>query len=105
MTLENTIRSVIKVLRSCNNKTQFEGTLPWGVTSIAKCATNQKLGKIDHQGKRQERILPPRVTSCKMCDGAGYVAGHVCTQCNGTGRVVVTSEVITYIKPYEFKLQ
>lgn len=101
MNLEHTVRYVVGVLRSCKNKSQFEDTLPWGITAIAKSSKEDKSKRIDHEGKRLEKFIPPRITSCKLCGGRGQIEGDVCVQCQGSGRVVVTSEIVTYIKPFE----
>ncbi|MFR9546727.1 MAG: hypothetical protein SNJ29_14295 [Rikenellaceae bacterium] len=101
MNLESTVRYVIGVLRSCKNKTQFEDSLPWGITAIVKSTAESRVKPRDHEGKRIEKIIPPRITSCKICGGTGQLNSGICCQCNGSGRVVVTSEIITYIKPFE----
>ncbi len=101
MNLEHTVRHVVSVLRSCKDKFQFEGTLPWGITAIIKSAKGDKSKPTDHEGKRLEKIIPPRITTCKLCGGKGQIEGDVCVQCNGSGRMIVTSEIVTYIKPFE----
>lgn len=99
MTLEGTVRYVVGVLRSCNVK-QLESTMPWGVTAISKAAAISR-DKRDYEGKRLDKIIPPRITTCKICGGTGRNDGDVCSQCQGSGRVVIVSEITTYMVAYE----
>lgn len=52
---------------------------------------------------------PPRIALCRVCGGTGMVAGdepgetHTCIQCEGSGRVTVSSEMTLDIRPYKPK--
>lgn len=52
---------------------------------------------------------PPRIVLCRVCGGTGKVAGedagefHTCLQCEGSGRIIVSSEVVMDIRPYKPK--
>jgi len=37
---------------------------------------------------------------CRQCGGTGTVDGAMCSQCEGSGRVVVCSDVTTYVRPF-----
>lgn len=51
----------------------------------------------------------PKVALCRVCRGTGSVAGdeagefHTCLQCEGSGRVTVSSEAVLDIRPYKPK--
>lgn len=48
---------------------------------------------------RREKTVPPHVAVCRVC--GGKVDGCGCKQCKGSGRVIVSSEVVTYITAYD----
>lgn len=50
---------------------------------------------------RREKTVPPHVAVCRVCGGKGKVDGCGCKQCKGSGRVIVSSEVVTYITAYD----
>lgn len=103
MTLENTIRNVVKVLQSCKDNAQLSEILPWGVEAIERSATQAPAKPLlkARDGKMLERITPPRIASCRLCGATGLIEGAICRQCNGSGRVIVESEITTYIQPYK----
>ena len=49
---------------------------------------------------KRERTIPPHIVVCKVCEGKGMKNGAVCPQCKGSGRVIVSCEVTTYISAY-----
>ena len=49
---------------------------------------------------KRERTIPPHIVACKVCEGKGMKDGAVCPQCKGSGRVIVSCEVTTYISAY-----
>ena len=52
------------------------------------------------QGVKRTKTIPPHVVACKVCDGRGIVDGHICEQCKGSGRVIVTCNVVTYVMAF-----
>ena len=56
--------------------------------------------KAEPEPKRVKSI-PPHIVACKVCGGYGMKDGETCLQCNGSGRVIVSHEVTTYITAYE----
>ena len=60
---------------------------------------------------KREIIKPPKVALCRICKGTGKVAGdeegeeHTCLQCEGSGRVTVSSVATLDIRPYKPKPQ
>ena len=57
--------------------------------------------KEDGHPCRREKTVPPHVAVCRVCGGKGKVDGCGCKQCKGSGRVIVSSEVVTYITAYD----
>lgn len=49
---------------------------------------------------KRERTIPPHIVACKVCEGKGTKDGAVCPQCKGSGRVIVSCEVTTYVSAY-----
>lgn len=55
---------------------------------------------------KREITRPPKVALCRICQGTGKVEGdtpkerHTCLQCEGSGRVTVSCEMILDIRPY-----
>ena len=49
---------------------------------------------------KRERTIPPHIVACKVCEGKGMIDGGACPQCKGSGRVIVSCEVTTYISAY-----
>lgn len=47
-----------------------------------------------------ERTIPPHVVACKVCSGTGLVEGETCWQCKGSGRVIVSHEVKTFVSAF-----
>lgn len=37
---------------------------------------------------------------CRYCNGTGKINGEKCRRCDGSGRVVVSSDVTTYVRPF-----
>jgi DnaJ-class molecular chaperone len=52
------------------------------------------------QGVKRIKTIPPHVVACKVCEGRGNMDGHICEQCKGSGRVIVTCDVTTYVMAY-----
>lgn len=52
------------------------------------------------QGIKRTKTIPPHVVACKACEGSGGMDGHICEQCKGSGRVIVTCDVTTYVTAY-----
>lgn len=49
---------------------------------------------------KREKTIPPHIVTCKVCEGKGKKDGAACPQCKGSGRVIVSCEVTTYISAY-----
>ena len=49
---------------------------------------------------KRERTIPPHIVVCKVCEGKGTKDGATCPQCKGSGRVIVSCEVTTYVSAY-----
>ena len=47
-----------------------------------------------------ERTIPPHIVVCRVCGGKGETDGTVCPQCQGSGRVIVSHEVKTFVTAY-----
>lgn len=101
-TLSSIIRYTIKVLLSCKTEEQLNNATSWAVAVIAnKFKEKDSSMQCDPRGDPHTRNIPPRVTTCKICSGTGYVEDEYCHQCKGSGRVVVSSDVVTYVKAFE----
>lgn len=51
-------------------------------------------------GVTLERSIPSHVSVCRNCSGEGYINDLLCPQCHGSGRVIVTSQIITIVTPF-----
>ncbi len=102
-TLSSTIRYVTKVLQSCKTEEQLDNSMNWAVAVIATKAQESKKEPIDSRGKSRKRLIPPRVVACRLCAGIGYHADMECEQCEGSGRVIVCSDVETFVTAYKPK--
>lgn len=49
---------------------------------------------------KRERTIPPHIVACKVCGGTGVKDGATCPQCKGSGRVIVSCEVTTFVSAY-----
>lgn len=49
---------------------------------------------------KHERTIPPHIVACKVCEGKGTKDSAVCPQCKGSGRVIVSCEVTTFVSAY-----
>ena len=49
---------------------------------------------------KRERTIPPHIVAGKVCEGKGTKEGATCPQCKGSGRVIVSCEVTTYVSAY-----
>lgn len=49
---------------------------------------------------KREKTIPPHIVACKVCEGKGTKDGDICPQCKGSGRVIVSCEVTTYVTAY-----
>lgn len=47
---------------------------------------------------KREKKIPPHIVACKVCEGEKD--GTTCPQCKGSGRVIVSCEVTTYVSAY-----
>ena len=56
--------------------------------------------KTDELLPKRERIIPPHIVVCKVGEGKGTKEGATCPQCKGSGRVIVSCEVTTYVSAY-----
>ncbi|MBU9059499.1 MULTISPECIES: hypothetical protein [Parabacteroides] len=48
----------------------------------------------------RKKTIPPHIVACKVCGGKGTKDGATCPQCKGSGRVIVSCEVTTYVSAY-----
>lgn len=55
---------------------------------------------VEISGLKRERTIPPHIVACKVCEGKGTKDGATCPQCKGSGRVIVSCEVTTYVSAY-----
>ena len=103
-TLSSTIRYVAKVLQSCKTEEQLNNSMNWAVAVIATKAKESKQQSADClRGKSHKRLIPPRVVACRQCGGRGYLMDLECEQCGGSGRVIVSSDVETFVTAYKPK--
>lgn len=102
-TLSSTIRYVTKVLRSCKTEEQLDNSMNWAVAVIATKAQECKKEPVGSRGKSHKRLIPPRVVACRQCGGRGYLMDLECEQCGGSGRVIVSSDVETFVTAYQPK--
>lgn len=65
----------------------------------AKQPEAPKPARVEPSPKR-ERTIPPHIVACKVCEGKGVEDGETCPQCKGSGRVIVSCEVTTYVSAY-----
>ena len=70
-------------------------------TMSSKTKAEEVKKKEDGYPCRREKTVPPHVAVCRVCGGKGKVDGCGCKQCKGSGRVIVSSEVVTYITAYD----
>lgn len=56
--------------------------------------------KTDELLPKREKTIPPHIVVCKVCEGKGTEEGVTCPQCKGSGRVIVSCEVTTYVSAY-----
>lgn len=49
---------------------------------------------------KREKTIPPHIVACKVCEGKGTKDGDTCPQCKGSGRVIVSCKVTTYVTAY-----
>lgn len=56
--------------------------------------------KTDELLPKRERMIPPHIVVCKVCEGKGTKEGATCPQCKGSGRVIVSCEVTAYVSAY-----
>lgn len=56
--------------------------------------------KTDGLLPKREKLIPPHIVACKVCGGKGTKDGATCLQCKGSGRVIVSCEVTTYVSAY-----
>ena len=56
--------------------------------------------KTDELLPKRERMIPPHIVVCKVCEGKGTKEGATCPQCKGRGPLIVSCEVTTYVSAY-----
>ena len=56
--------------------------------------------KTDGLLPKREKTIPPHIVVCKVCEGIGTKNGMVCPQCKGSGWVIVSCEITTYVSAY-----
>ena len=56
--------------------------------------------KTDGLLPKREKTIPPHIVVCKVCEGIGTKTGMVCPHCKGSGRVIVSCEITTYVSAY-----
>lgn len=56
--------------------------------------------KTESPALKREKTIPPHIVVCKVREGKGRKEGTICPQCKGTGRVIVSCEVTTYVSAY-----
>nr|DAO49683.1 MAG TPA: chaperone protein [Caudoviricetes sp.] len=61
---------------------------------------SQQPAGMESPAPKREKTIPPHIVACKVCEGKGVKDGAVCPQCKGSGRVIVSCEVTTYISAY-----
>ena len=71
-----------------------------GILNIFKKVENVKPEGREEYLFQKKRIIPPRIAICKVCGGKGTKDNCTCSQCNGSGRVIVSFDVMSYIAPY-----
>ena len=49
---------------------------------------------------RREKTVPPHIVACKVCGGTGRIDGEICSQCKGSGRVIVSCEATIYVTAF-----
>lgn len=67
----------------------------------SKTKAGEVAKKEDGYPCRREKTVPPHIAVCRVCGGKGKVDGCGCKQCKGSGRVIVSSEVVTYVTAYD----
>lgn len=101
-TLSSIIRYTIKVLLSCTTEEQLSNATSWAVAVITnKTKDSDNSIRSDPRDCPHTRNIPPRVTTCKICSGTGAIDNDCCYQCKGSGRVIVSSDVVTYVMAFE----
>lgn len=60
----------------------------------------QRPAHVETPAPKRERTIPPHIVACKVCEGKGMNDGAACPQCKGSGRVIVSCEVTTYVSAY-----
>ena len=65
-----------------------------------KRQSEQQPTGMESPAPKRENTIPPHIVACKVCEGKGVKDGAVCPQCKGSGRVIVSCEVTTYISAY-----
>lgn len=60
----------------------------------------QRLVGMEAPAPKREKTIPPHIVVCRVCEGKGAKEGTTCQQCKGSGRVIVSCEVTTYIAAY-----
>lgn len=68
--------------------------------SIGKNNANRRNPEVRKAVTRREKTIPPRIVACKVCEGRGVTDGSTCPQCDGSGRVIVSFDVVTYVTAY-----
>ena len=61
---------------------------------------SQQPAGMESPAPKREKTIPPHIVACKVCEGKGVKDDAVCPQYKGSGRVIVSCEVTTYISAY-----
>ena len=61
---------------------------------------SQQPTTVEIPAPKREKTIPPHIVVCKVCEGKGMNEGVTCPQCKGSGRVIVSCEVTTYVSAY-----
>ena len=61
---------------------------------------SQQPTTVEIPAPKRETTIPPHIVVCKVCEGKGMNEGVTCPQCKGSGRVIVSCEVTTYVSAY-----
>lgn len=67
---------------------------------VKRQSESQQSAGMESPAPKREKTIPPHIVACKVCEGKGVKDGAVCPQCKGSGRVIVSCEVTTYISAY-----
>ena len=67
---------------------------------LGRFKKKSELRQPESPAPKREKKIPPHIVACKVCEGRGEKDGATCPQCKGSGRVIVSCEVTTYVSAY-----